>query len=55
MIADSNEHRNNWPVGKIEAVYPGKDGLVRVVDVITSKGIYRRPAVKICKLDIRSK
>lgn len=33
VIADKNENGNNQPLGKIEAVYQGRDRLVRVVDV----------------------
>lgn len=55
VIADSRENRNNWSVGKIKFIYPVRDGLVRVVDVRTSKGIDRLPDVKICKLDINRK
>ncbi|XP_055714978.1 uncharacterized protein LOC129809187 [Phlebotomus papatasi] len=50
IVADSNEKRNTWPLGKIVQTFPGRDGTVRVVDVETTKGIYRRPAHKICVL-----
>lgn len=39
-----------WPLAKVVQTYPGKDGLVRVVDVKTSKGIYRRPVTKVAVL-----
>ena len=29
LIVESNEPRNCWNVGRVEGVYPGKDGLVR--------------------------
>lgn len=54
FIADGNEPRGIWPKGVIIAVYPGKDKIVRVADVQTSKGIYRRPLTKLCVLDIDS-
>jgi len=44
--------RNCWLRGIITATYPGKDGQVRVVDVKSQLGIFRRPATKICVLDI---
>lgn len=50
LVADANEPRNSWPKGIIEAVYPGADGIVRVVDVRTTTGINRRPTHKICLL-----
>lgn len=34
--------RELWPRGRIENLYPGKDGLTRVVDVVTSGGTLRR-------------
>ena len=39
-----------WPLAKVIQTYPGKDGLVRVVDVKTSKGIYKRPVTKVAVL-----
>ena len=30
-----------WPIAKVVQTYPGKDGLVRVVDVKTSKGTHK--------------
>eukprot|EP00731_Ephydatia_muelleri_P001304 Em0001g1304a len=39
-----------WPLARVVRVYPGKDGLVRVVDVKTSKGIYKRPVTKLVVL-----
>ena len=31
----------NWPLGIVVEVYRGQDGLVRVVSVKTSRGVYR--------------
>ena len=39
-----------WPLAKVVQTYPGKDGLVRVVDVKTSKGTYKRPVTKVAVL-----
>lgn len=39
-----------WPLGKIEAVFPGSDGACRVADILTSKGIVRRAVNRICPL-----
>ena len=52
VIADPNVARGMWPRGKIEAVHPGKDGVVRVADVRTKSAVYRRPVVKLAKLDV---
>ena len=53
IICDSNHPRNLWPRGRIVKVYPGPDNHVRVVDVKTSEGTYRRPVRKIAVLDVR--
>lgn len=37
-----------WPRGRIEAVHPGADNVVRVVTVRTRNGLFKRPVNKIC-------
>lgn len=39
-----------WPLARIVNTIPGPDGLIRVVDLLTSKGTIRRPITKICML-----
>jgi len=53
ILADNTQPRNCWPKGRIIEVYPGKDGQVRTVLVKTASGTYKRPAVKICVLDVK--
>jgi hypothetical protein len=36
-----------WPLARVISVFPGEDGLVRVVTIKTGKGTYKRPANKI--------
>lgn len=55
IIADPSGPRGAWPKGVITSIYPGKDGVIRVVDVKTATGTYRRPVVKICVLDLEVK
>ena len=43
-----------WPLGRIEAVFPGNDGHVRVVQVRTTTGCYRRAITEVCPLPIES-
>lgn len=50
LVVDDTTPRNTWPLGIIEKVYMGNDGKVRVVDVRTKNGSYRRPVTKICRL-----
>ncbi|CAG7709918.1 unnamed protein product, partial [Allacma fusca] len=53
VIADKDGPRNTWPMGRILNTYPGKDGRVRVADVKTRDGVFKRPATKICILDVK--
>ena len=39
-----------WPLARVVAVYPGSDGLVRVVSLKTSKGLYKRFVTKVVLL-----
>jgi hypothetical protein len=52
LLAEDDGPRNSWPLGRIIATYPGKDGQVRVVDVKIAKGTFRRLVVKIIPLNI---
>ncbi|BES96719.1 Pao retrotransposon peptidase [Nesidiocoris tenuis] len=52
-IMDPNNLRNSWPMGIVQATYPGKDGQVRVVDVQTTDGTYRRPVTKLCLMKVQ--
>lgn len=38
LIMDQETRRNHWPLGLVVAVHPGKDGLVRTVDVRVETG-----------------
>lgn len=44
--------RNVWPKGLVIKTYPSKDGRVRIVDVKIKNNIYKRPVVKLIKLDV---
>ena len=43
--------RGQWRTGKVVAVFPGEDGLVRAVDVEFDGVIYRRGIQKLCLLE----
>ncbi|XP_059050307.1 uncharacterized protein LOC131845283 [Achroia grisella] len=47
IVVDGTLPRGTWPKGRITAMYPGKDGVTRVVDVSTQAGVLRRPIKKI--------
>ena len=50
LVADDDLQRRNWPLGRVTATFPGKDGTVRTVDVKTAKNILMRPVDKLCTL-----
>lgn len=52
MIFDETLPRNSYPRGQVIEVHPGADGQVRSVTVQTDNGIYKRPAIKVAKLDL---
>ncbi|XP_049277727.1 uncharacterized protein LOC125761030 [Anopheles funestus] len=39
-----------WPLGRISKLFPGLDGVVRVVNIRTKLGEYKRPVSRICLL-----
>ena len=50
LLRSENTPPSRWPLGRIEAVYPGDDGAIRVVDVRTARSTIRRPVVKLVRL-----
>lgn len=50
FIADGNLPRGVWPRGRVARTFPGRDGIVRVVDVDTQVGTFRRPVRKLALL-----
>lgn len=54
LLKDESPSTLDWVVGRITNTYPGKDGIVRVVDVKTAKGEFRRPVTKIAKLPLEA-
>ena len=46
--------RGKWPLGRIEEVYQGPDGNVRVAKVRVGKNLYTRPITKLCLLELDS-
>ena len=51
LIAESNAARGEWPLGRVMEVYPGEDGLVRVVRVKSKNREYLRPVHRLCPLE----
>jgi len=53
LLVNEGTPRNTWPMARIENLYPGKDGVIRVVDIKDAKGnIYKRPMVKVAPLEM---
>ena len=50
ILQEDNIIPCKWPLGRVVEVYPGSDGLVRVVQVRTSSGTYQRLVSKIALL-----
>ena len=48
---DEFTKRGKWPLGRITKVMPGRDGVVRMVEVQTRDGRYTRPIAVIYKLE----
>lgn len=53
LIGDNNLKRINWPLGKVEETFPGKDGKVRVVRIKTQTGSYLRPVQRLYHLELK--
>lgn len=53
LIKSEDLPASHWPMGKIIAVHPGADNLVRVVTIKTPNNTsIQRPIVKLCKLPL---
>nr|XP_012215486.1 PREDICTED: uncharacterized protein LOC105667930 [Linepithema humile] len=39
-----------WPLGRVTALYPGQDGIVRVVEIKTTTGSYKRAVKNVARL-----
>lgn len=53
ILKKENSAPLEWPLGVIDRIYTGKDGITRVVDVRTQGGTYRRPVTKVCPLPLQ--
>ena len=52
VITSSNEiPRSHWPMGRIIEVYPGRDGVIRFVQLKTSNGELSRPGALLSLLE----
>ena len=57
ILMNDKQPRNSWPLGRVVETYPGPDGLVRTVKVITKSAADTdmteliRPVHKLCLLE----
>ena len=54
LVMDDQTARANWPLGRVTAVHPGKDGVVRVVDIKIREKVYRRSVHNLIPLEVES-
>ncbi|XP_045445808.1 uncharacterized protein LOC123653874 [Melitaea cinxia] len=54
VVKDDYQPPLNWKLGRIIRLYPGKDGIPRVVDIRTSNGVIQRAVTKISPLPVSS-
>ena len=52
LVVDQNAPRGQWPLGRVEEVFPGRDGQVRVVQVSTRGHKFTRPITRLCPLNV---
>ncbi|KFD53298.1 hypothetical protein M514_05779 [Trichuris suis] len=50
LIVDASNPRGVWPMGRIIHMYPGPDGIVRVVNVRYLQGIMGHPVSRLVRL-----
>ena len=50
LVAQENTPRKNWPLGRVTAVFLGRDDAVRSVEIKTANSVLVRPVNKLCVL-----
>lgn len=50
LLKNDNTPPYQWLLGKVTETHPGRDGVIRVVTVQTSRGSFKRAVTKICPL-----
>ncbi|CAK1597961.1 unnamed protein product [Parnassius mnemosyne] len=52
VVKEDNLPPLKWKLGRVVAIHPGADGIVRVADIRTSTGIIKRAFNRICPLPV---
>ena len=54
LVSEDNVSRGKWPLGRVEKVHLGKDGLVRAATLRVQKSILTKPVQRLHRLEIES-
>ena len=54
LISEDKVSRGKWPLGRVDELLPGRDGLIRTVVLKTKKGLLRRPVQSLHRLEASS-
>ena len=54
LISEDKVSRGKWPIGRVDRLLPGKDGLICTVILKTKKGLLRRPLQRLHCLEASS-
>ena len=52
IIRSEEKNRNRWPIAVVRQLYPGRDGIVRAVQVDTGKGQLERPVQHLYPMEL---
>ena len=52
LVVDQNAPRGQWHLDRVEEVFAGQDGQVRVVQVSTKGQKFIRPITRLCPLNV---
>ena len=51
LVIDEKTQRGDWPLGHVTRIFPRKDDTVRVCEVKTKCGLYKKPVTKLALLE----
>ena len=52
IIKTDNKNQETWPLATVSATFPGRDGIIRAVELKTTHGTIERPVQHLYPLDI---